>query len=102
MLSTMMTKRIVCSGQPNRCATMSMPWSSANAVATYASVHCTSLRCFRRCRNSLMRSVLLTGSRQFQQRLEAQIQSSHADDVAPLQLSEEVAGIHPSSATWDD
>src|SRR4051794_6578835 len=47
-----MTRRIVCSGQPNRCATMSMPCNSANAAATYGSVHCTSFRSFRRRRNS--------------------------------------------------
>src|SRR5438477_9863307 len=42
------------SGQPNCCATMSIPCSSANAAATYAIAHCTSLRSFRRWKNSFM------------------------------------------------
>ncbi len=36
------------SGQPKRCATTSSTWISANAAATYAAAHCTSLRCFSR------------------------------------------------------
>jgi len=33
MLRAMMMRRIVCSGQPKRCATMSAPWRNANAAA---------------------------------------------------------------------
>src|SRR6185437_12192669 len=39
------------SGQPNCWATTSAPWIRANANATYATAHCTSLRCFRRAKN---------------------------------------------------
>src|SRR6185437_16040561 len=42
------------SGQPNCWATTSAPWIRANANATYATAHCTSLRCFRRAMKSVM------------------------------------------------
>src|SRR6185437_10888321 len=43
------------SGHAKRCATTSSTWISAKDAATYASAHCTSLRCFRRAMNSVMR-----------------------------------------------
>src|SRR5690348_2709003 len=52
--AAMISPRSIASGQPNLAATMSMPCSSANANATYARVHCTSLRCLRRAMSSFM------------------------------------------------
>jgi hypothetical protein len=38
-----------------------------------------------------MRNVILSNSRQFQQRLEAQVERGHADDIAPFGLGEKGA-----------
>src|SRR6185437_595522 len=46
------------SGHAKRCATTSSTWISAKDAATYASAHCTSLRCFRRDRKSVIHRLV--------------------------------------------
>src|SRR5439155_24378979 len=54
MQAAMMSVRSIESGQEKRCATMSRPCMRAKAAATYATAHCTNLRCLRRCKNSFI------------------------------------------------